>query len=142
MIQDWCQKSGMKNWPNQQNWNKQNSNDKPAFNYGIPFVDDGSIRRAIMSVAPLFPRNYVVMEVQHNLDAADRDVNIKRFNFPHFKKIAYVVMGEPDTDFKLQVHEKLLQEKQVKVDAEWKQKKILADRKKAEKARKKAADER
>merc|ERR1712083_1267397 len=107
MIHDWIQKSGL--------WRCRNrggiSNDKPPFNYGVKFLDDESICRAVRSVAPLVPRNYVVMEVKQNLVAADRTANLQRFNLAHFRKVAYVVMGEPDTDFKLRVHEKLLVDK-------------------------------
>merc|ERR1712050_749887 len=70
---------------------------------------------------PLYP--YVVMEVKQNLLEADRTKNIQRFCDPRFKKIAHVVMGDPSKDFKARVHKKLLEEKQVKVEQEWRIKK-------------------
>merc|ERR1712083_1174038 len=73
--------------------------------------------------APFVPRHYVVMEVKQNLTAADRKDNLKRFNFPHFKKVATIIMGEPTAEFKDKVHAKLLESKKAKSDAEWKQKK-------------------
>merc|ERR1712176_703127 len=100
-------------------------------NFGVSFVDDLSIRRAIMSVAPLIPRNYVVMEVKQNLVAADRKEIMKRFQLPHFKHIAHVVMGEPKADFKERVHKKLLEAKQIENNEAWKRQKTVLERKKA-----------
>merc|ERR1711972_166053 len=116
---------------------RQESNDKPRYDFGLPQVDDNSIRRAILSVAPLYPRHYVIMEVKQNLTASDRKINLKRFNLPHFKKIAAVVMGEPNAEYKSKVHEKLLQDKQRKLDTEHKQKLLAKERKKAEKKKQK-----
>merc|ERR1711972_419114 len=125
-IQQWICKSGM--WKPQE----RQSNDKPEYKFGLGLVDDGSIRKAIMAMAPLVPRHYVVMEVKQNLVASDRVEDVKRFNMPHFKKIAKVMMGEPKSDYKERVHVQVLKDKQQKSDAEWR-------RKKAEKERKKAA---
>merc|ERR1712087_609663 len=110
---------------------ERKSNDKPSYNFGLGFVDDGSIRRAIMAMAPLVPRHYVVMEVKENLVASDRAENLKRFNMPHFKKIAKVMMGEPKSDYKARVHVDVLKDKQQKSDAEWRKKKAEKERKKA-----------
>merc|ERR1719215_1256602 len=84
------------------------SNDKPEFNYGIPAMDDLSVRRVISSIAPLIPRNYVVMEVKSNLIVEERKNILTRFSAPHFKKISQVVMGEPDDDFTEAVQKKML----------------------------------
>merc|ERR1711972_400604 len=108
----------------------KNSNDKPDFNFGIPAMDDMSAHRTMNSIAPVVPRNYVVMEVKQNLVQADRKENLKRFSAPHFKKIAHVVMGEPSAEYKKFVQQKLLEEKQAKADAEWKVKKAEKERKK------------
>merc|ERR1712039_296469 len=137
MIHDWIQKSGMWKCKN----NGRISNDKPPFHYGVKFIDDNSIRRAVHSVAPLVPRNYVVMEVKQNLVAADRTANLQRFNLPHFKRVAQVVMGEPKKDFKEKVHAKLVQQKQLQEDEAWKVRKIEHEKKKAEKARKKLVEQ-
>merc|ERR1711920_505568 len=127
MIQDWIHKSGI--WKMHGN---QRCNDKLWYDYGLPQVDDQSIRRAIYEVAPLGARHYVIMEVKENLTASDRKLNLKRFNLPHFKKIAAVIMGEPNAEYKEKVHAKLLQDKQRKVDAEHKQKLLAKERKKQE----------
>merc|ERR1712060_979251 len=107
------------------------SNDKPDFNFGIQGVDDSSIRRAIMSVVPLMPRHLIFMEVKQNLVAQDRKDNLKRFSLPHFKRVAHVVMGEPSKEYQERVQGKLLDEKQAKLDNDWKIQKIEKERKKA-----------
>merc|ERR1712194_811269 len=124
MIHDWCRKSGLGNSKTATN------KDRPEYGYGFNGVDDQSIRRAIFAAAPFVPRNYVVMEVKKNLVEADRKENLQRFNLPHFRKVAHVVMGEPKADFKEKVHAQLLQEKQAKAD-------VAFRKAKAEKARKK-----
>merc|ERR1712228_35241 len=118
------------------------SNDKPPFHYGVKFIDDNSIRRAVQSVAPLTPRHYVVMEVKQNLVASDRSANLQRFNLPHFRRIAHVVMGEPKADFKERVHNRILEGKQLENDEAWRRKKNLLERKKALKDQRKADAER
>merc|ERR1712194_359540 len=94
-------------------------------------VDDQSIRRAIMAMAPLIPRHYVVMEVKQNLVAEDRKSNLQRFNLPHFKKTAKVMMGEPSKEYKDKVYAQMLEDKQTKSDRDWKQQKLEKERKKA-----------
>merc|ERR1712238_200840 len=103
---------------------------KPPFQYNVKFIDDNSIKRAVHSVAPLTPRHYVVMEVKQNLVSADRSTNLQRFNLPHFKRIAHVVMGDPKKDFKERVHQKLLDNKQVENNEAWEKKKLELERKK------------
>merc|ERR1712203_270098 len=97
------------------------------------------IRRAVHSVAPLTPRHYVVMEVKQNLVSADRIANLQRFNLPHFKRIAHVVMGQPKGDFKERVHKRLLESKQLENDDAWRKKKLELERKKAVKEQRRAA---
>merc|ERR1712203_184427 len=120
---------------------QQKSNDKLSYNYGLPQLDDHSIRKAVYDVAPWGERHYVVMEVKENLTASDRKVNLKRFNLPHFKKIAAVVMGEPNAEYKEKVHAKLLQDKQRTMDAEHKQNLIAKERKKQERKKQKELEE-
>merc|ERR1712039_910881 len=134
----WLEKSGI--WK-QGKWQNPSSNDKPEFFYGIDFVDNSSIRRAIMNIAPLVPRHYVIMEVKQNLSCADRKTNLKRFSLPHFKNIAAVAMGEPAADYKAMVHAKVLLDKQQKSDIAWKQKKQEKDRKRAIKKKQKEVAE-
>merc|ERR1712107_933579 len=80
-------------------------------------------------------------EVKENLIASDRKNALQRFNQPHFKRIAKVMMGEPNADYKKRVHAQLLQEKQAKSDAEWNRKKAEQERKRALKKRKAEVEE-
>eukprot|EP00930_Biecheleria_cincta_P031030 TRINITY_DN2150_c0_g1_i1.p1 TRINITY_DN2150_c0_g1~~TRINITY_DN2150_c0_g1_i1.p1 ORF type:complete len:921 (+),score=279.57 TRINITY_DN2150_c0_g1_i1:51-2813(+) len=133
-LQAWAASSGL------QKPKAPGSNDKPAWNYGIPSMDDLSLVKVANSVASTIPRNYVMMEVSSNLVAEERAATLKRFSLPHFKKTAMVVMGEPPQDFKDKNKERLLQEKQAKSDAEWKAKKAEAERQKAVTKRQKALE--
>jgi len=126
-ILEWAASSGL--WkPKGGGW--KTSNDKPEFNFGLPGMDDFSIRRVINSVAPAVPRNYVIMEVKSNLITAERKEVLARFSTPSFKKVAKVVMGEPNEEYKSKQLERLRKEKQEKADAEWKAKKAEEERKK------------
>jgi len=152
-ILEWAASSGL--WkPKGGGW--KTSNDKPEFNFGLPGMDDFSIRRVLYNVAPVVPRNYVVMEVKSNLVAAERKEMLSRFSAPFFKKVAQVVIGEPNDAYKAVQQDRLLKEKQEKADTEWKAKKAEEERKKqvemrqkqlqemrqkADEARKKAAEE-
>jgi len=125
---EWAKASGI--WRAKNNSSYKPSNDRPDFNFGLPSLDDRSTQRIINNIAPLIPRNYVVMEIKSNLTAADRAVNLRRFGAPHYKKIAHVAMGEPPVEFKKAQQDLLLKEKQQKLDAKWKHGKLEFERKK------------
>merc|ERR1712151_251477 len=129
-IIDWAKKSGV-----QGKGQIQGTNDKPKANFGVPGLDDFSASRLAKTVASLVPRHYVVMEVKSNLIEADRIATAKKFPSKHFKKVARVVMGEPNADYKEVVKDKLLKKKQEKLDAAFKVKKAER-KKKAEEAKK------
>eukprot|EP00931_Biecheleriopsis_adriatica_P121965 TRINITY_DN969_c0_g3_i1.p1 TRINITY_DN969_c0_g3~~TRINITY_DN969_c0_g3_i1.p1 ORF type:complete len:866 (-),score=253.14 TRINITY_DN969_c0_g3_i1:81-2606(-) len=126
-LQEWAASSGLKT----PKGTSGSSNDKPVFNYNLPSMDDMSLQKVVNSVAPAVPRNYVVMEVKGNLVAEERAEVLKRFSLSKFKKIATVMMGEPSEEFKEQVQEKILKEKQAKADNEWKVKKAQKAQQKA-----------
>eukprot|EP00404_Azadinium_spinosum_P025042 CAMPEP_0180609066 /NCGR_PEP_ID=MMETSP1037_2-20121125/28564_1 /TAXON_ID=632150 /ORGANISM="Azadinium spinosum, Strain 3D9" /LENGTH=905 /DNA_ID=CAMNT_0022628445 /DNA_START=58 /DNA_END=2771 /DNA_ORIENTATION=- len=126
-ILDWAHKSGL---PRNGGYRKNCSNDKPKANFGLPFMDDMSVRRIISAIAPAFHRNYVVMEVKGNLLAEERKEVLARFAGPDFKKVAHVTMGEPPAEFKSYVQELLLKDKVVKAEAEARSKKAEANKKK------------
>merc|ERR1712232_509554 len=96
--------------------------------------------------APVMPRNYMIMEVKSNLVATERQETLKKFNYPCYKKVAKVVMGEPTAEFKSIVQSTLLKDKQHKANQAWHVKKAESGRKKelarmrkaAEKSRKEA----
>merc|ERR1712039_446610 len=91
--------------------------------------DDFSGRSVLRTVAPLFPRNYVVMELRGNLIKAEREQMLKRFQGSQFKRIARVAMGKPPKAWTDAYHADLLKEKQSKIDAEWKKNKAERERK-------------
>jgi len=122
-LQDWAASSGL---PKQ----RGGTNDKPLFGYGLPSMDDMSLRATINAVAPIMPRNYVVMEVKSNLIAAERSTLLKRFSKAHFRKVAHVVMGEPSEEHKKKVRSILLKAKQERANTDWRLKKAEKERKK------------
>jgi len=152
-ILEWAATSGL--WkPKATGW--KTSNDKLEFNFGLPGMDDRSIRRVLRAVAPVVPRHYIVMEVKSNLLQSERKEILKRFSAPHFRKTAHVVMGEPSEEFKRTQLDKLLKAKQDKADIAWRakkaedkrkkeierrQKELANMRKKADEMRRKAAEE-
>merc|ERR1712129_566511 len=126
-ILEWARASGL----GHSGKNVPGSNDKPSFNFGVRRVHGMSIRKVINTVAPIVPRNYLIMEVKSNLVAAERQELLKRFNYPCYKKTAKVMMGEPNKEYKSLVQTKLLKDKQAKSDNAWKAKTAEVARKKA-----------
>jgi len=137
-ILDWAAKSGL--WrPRTQIW--KNSNDKPDMTFGIPLMDDNSVRRILNSVIATQPRNYIIMEVKSNLVKEERLEVLRRFNMPQYKKIAHVTMGEPTEDFKEKTYSALLAEKKEQAEIAWKARKADLDKKKTLDAQKKQLEE-
>ena len=107
--------------------------------FGIREFDDSTLFKTIHSLAPMFNRDYVVMEVKNNLLVEERTSALAAFGSDQFKKIALVVMGEPPNKFKEQVHKQLLREKKKQVASEVRRKKTMeAAEKRREKKRKEA----
>jgi len=125
-IQEWAVTSGLP----RPKVGPQASNDKPYYMYGLPSLDDMSTQKVVSMLAPMQPRNYVVMEVKSNLIKEERAQVLKRFPSTHFKKVAYVVMGEPGQDYKARVRNKILKIKQDKADSTWRIKKAQQEQKK------------
>merc|ERR1711870_53225 len=129
-LLDWAASSGVRRsnaWPA--------SNDKPGMNFGIPSMDDGSAQKALLAVVPALKRDFVCMELNANLQAAERARALKRFPASDFKRVAVVVMGEPTSSYKERIHKMLLAEK---VETVTREKAKLAE----EEARKKRNQER
>jgi len=144
MILDWAEKSGV---ARQRGYgpNSRSSFDKPEKGFGIKEMDDDSVRRAILTIAPMQARSYVVMEVKGNLMEDERKALLSRWKDPMFKKIADVVVGEPTAEYKRRVQDMVLRDKQAKAEKAWearkvekaRQKQIAQKKKEAEKARQK-----
>jgi hypothetical protein len=130
-IIEWAKASGFhsKGGGGGNNWKA--SNDKPSMSTGIQELDNMSVRKVINAVAPIVPRNYLIMEVKSNLIASERKEVLKKFNYPCYKKVARVMMGEPNKEFKALAQKKLLKDKQAKSDKQWQNKKSEAQRKRA-----------
>merc|ERR1712151_962320 len=135
-------KSGMRKPKNQQ------SNDKPTMNFGIPSMDDGSVRKLLKAMAPTMKRDFVIPELKGNLVKKDRQSNLADWKGRNFKMSAAVLMGEPSKDFKDKIHALLLEEKTKKAEAdrqkkisELKRKKLLEERKKKSEEAKKKKEE-
>jgi len=118
-ILNWCQKSGI---VRQKGYESRISNDKIDMGFGVPSLDDGSIRRILQAMAPIQERNYVVMEVRSNLLHEERALLLSKWASSGFRRVAEVMIGEPPASFKSKVQEVLIGEKQAKVDAEFKKK--------------------
>lgn len=69
------------------------------------------------------------MEVKGNLMKDERMKSLGYFNFPNFKKVAQVIVGEPTLEFKKKTQEQVLMQKQEASDAEFKVKKAEEQRK-------------
>merc|ERR1712060_440614 len=102
------------------------SNDKPGMNFGIQSMDDGSAQKALMAVAPALKRDVVCMELNANLQAAERARVLNRFPVSDFKRVAVVAMGEPTDAYKARIHKMMLDEK---IQAAEKEKKKLQEEK-------------
>ena len=134
-ILEWAQKSGL--------WKPKagGSSDKPEANFGVPALDDWSVRRVLASVSPALPRNYVIGELKANLIAADREATLCRFNPQDFARKAVVVMGDPTPEYKARVQALLLAEKRTKAEQEQKRKAQAEERKRMLDLKRKKAEE-
>merc|ERR1719362_1884219 len=139
-INEWASKSGL--------WRPKSSgptsNDAPGVKFGIPLMDDSSVRKVLDAIAPTQRRNYIVPELKGNLVSAERSEALQNFSALDFKKTAKVIMGEPDEEFKKKVQALMLADKRAAAEAkkkaaaqEQERKRLLLDKKKkAEEARK------
>merc|ERR1712139_241097 len=109
-IVEWAAKSGVHR-PNAQ----KTCLDSPDMNFGLPLMDDLSVRKLLNVVAPALNRSYLVMELKANLIPEERKEAIERF--ADFKKVAVVAMGAPSADYVAKVHEDMLGEKKAKAEA-------------------------
>jgi hypothetical protein len=114
-ILSWAEKS---NIYRSGGYSWKHCNDFPGWDFGVREMDDNSIKKLIGTVAPVLPRSYVVMEVQGNLTAIEREKALTHFDDPKVKKVAVVVMGEPPDSFKAKVHADLLEKKRAQAEAD------------------------
>lgn len=130
MIIDWACKSGL--W-RPKNQSSSSSNDRPEMNFGISNLDDGSIKPVLAMSAAMHNRDLVVMEVKGNLLREERCAALRRFNFPHLRKVAQVMLGKPCPEYLEFVDNRKLRAKQEHLDAQFEvSKQELADSKQTE----------
>lgn len=115
------------------------SNDSPDMNFGIPLLDDLSVRKLLSVIAPTLSRSFLVMELKANLIPEERKVALTRFGA--FKKIGIVAMGEPSDDYKAWVHASMLADKEAKAEEVRKKKAQEKERARALEEKKKKAEE-
>merc|ERR1712194_153362 len=125
-IQEWAALSGL---VKPKAITQGSSNDKPVFNFGVPGMDDYSIQKVLKGILPVVPRDYVLLEVKANLVAEERRQALRQFSSKNFRKVAHVVMGEPNEEFKQLKIDRLLVEKQEKAVAAWKARKDAKEKK-------------
>eukprot|EP00746_Dinoflagellata_sp_MGD_P165231 gnl/MRDRNA2_/MRDRNA2_94380_c0_seq1.p1 gnl/MRDRNA2_/MRDRNA2_94380_c0~~gnl/MRDRNA2_/MRDRNA2_94380_c0_seq1.p1 ORF type:complete len:900 (-),score=253.48 gnl/MRDRNA2_/MRDRNA2_94380_c0_seq1:99-2798(-) len=116
------------------------SNDKPGMGFGLPSMDDLSVRKMLHCLAPALQRNFVVLEVAANLTEKGRKDALQRFSAPHWKKVAQVAIGSPSEDFKQSVQKLILADKQKVLEAEHAKKLAEKEKQKEAERRKKAAE--
>mmetsp|Transcript_22045 Transcript_22045/g.48166 ORF Transcript_22045/g.48166 Transcript_22045/m.48166 type:complete len:841 (-) Transcript_22045:70-2592(-) len=128
MVLEWAEASGLRP-------KRSASLDRPLIG-----LDDRAIRRAVYSIAPYQPRNYVVMELKSNLVEEDRKQLLAKFDSETFTKTAMVIVGDPPADFKKRVTELNLKQKQEISDRLFKAKKHEEAMKRLAEKRKKDAE--
>jgi len=134
-ILEWAQKSGV---PRPK---AAGSNDKPSMSFGIPLMDDSSVRKALVSIAPALKRSYVVGEMKANLVGVDRTEVLKRFPSHRFKKTSIVIVGEPTKEYVNRVQSALLADKAALQQVERKKKAAEAERNRVLAEKKRKAEE-
>jgi len=137
-IIDWAQKSGV--W-RKRGYGWRSCNDTPEMGFGIPALDDLSVPRILDYVAPSLRRNFVVMGLKSNLVAAERKRELHRFPAPDFHRVATVVMGAPDVEYKTSIQGLMIKEKQAQITAEKKKKAVEQERQRLLKERKRKVED-
>merc|ERR1711920_653198 len=109
--------------------------------FGIPQMDDLSVKRMLSHIAPTACRNFIVPELKANLLADERKEALLKFAPHGFKRTAAVVVGEPTAEYKAKIQELILAEKKEKAIQERKKKAAEEERKRLIEEKKKKADE-
>eukprot|EP00927_Polykrikos_kofoidii_P059509 TRINITY_DN5465_c0_g1_i1.p1 TRINITY_DN5465_c0_g1~~TRINITY_DN5465_c0_g1_i1.p1 ORF type:complete len:1000 (+),score=263.77 TRINITY_DN5465_c0_g1_i1:210-3002(+) len=136
-LLDWASRSGLIRPKSQ----KRGSTDQPAFNFGLPLMDDYSVKTVLTAVAPLLRRNFLVMELRANLLAEERGAHLARFPSTEFKRVASVMIGEPTVEYKARVQQLMLADKQALAESEKRKKAIELERKKLLEEKRRKAEE-
>merc|ERR1711990_1248009 len=95
-------------------YDKQNCNDRPGMEFGIPEIDGHFCKRFIRDMAPIVQRNYAIMEVRNNLLENERKKFLDHFDNSRFKRVAVVAIGEPPAEFKQETRDRIFKAKRDK----------------------------
>merc|ERR1712039_536286 len=117
------------------------SNDSPYAKFGVPSLDDGSIRQVLSTIAAVSHRNCIIPTLKANLVADERIGALAKFGLPGVRKKAVVIMGEPDSDYKDAMNAITLAAKQQKAEEDKKKNAKDEERKRKLEERKKIAEE-
>merc|ERR1711972_469388 len=104
-VLDWARMSSVYR---QRGSTARNSNGKPGMKFGIPLMDDMSVQKTLLAVAPALKRDFVRMELKSNLISAERKEALRSFPPSSFKRVAVVAMGEPPDALKTKAQDMLL----------------------------------
>merc|ERR1712046_175851 len=110
-------------------------------NFGVPFMEDGSVKRVINAIAPAQKRNYVIGQLTTSLCKGKRKDLLNLFQDADFDKKAVVIMGDPDKEYTERVHAALLADKKKAVEKERGKKAQELERKRLLEEKKKRAEE-
>jgi len=145
-ISEWALMSGVQRQKTQ-SW--KTTNDKPDTSFGIKGLDDCSVKESLAALASTQRRSYIVMEVKGNLTKEDRIAALKKWGNRTHKRVAQVMIGDPEEAYRKRSHDMILAEKQDKLTKEFKEEQAMVKeqkmlerevriaKRKAEKARKK-----
>jgi len=105
-VFDWCRRSGLaaKRGPGE-----GHSRDRPDFNFGISQLDSRAWRDNLRLLVQMAGKSCVLPEVRAGLLKDERKELLSKFP-PSVKKVAVVLVGEPDAPFKDWVHGKVTAE--------------------------------
>jgi len=110
-IVEWAVRSGF--WRSAAHHSKA-SNDRPDMNFGVPAIDDGTVKRILAMAASTQRRHLIIMEVKGNLTKADRIQALRPFRMPHFRRVAWLLAGQPIGAYRDHILDVALQEKREK----------------------------
>jgi len=113
------------------------SNDKPGMGFGIPMMDDLSIKKALHTFLPMMKRHCVIMELKDNLVRDSRRDVLAKWFAASCRRVAVVAVGTPSSDYTEHFQSLFLEDKQATVDMVHKQKMVEHQRKVAMKQKQK-----
>eukprot|EP00927_Polykrikos_kofoidii_P007075 TRINITY_DN1288_c0_g1_i1.p1 TRINITY_DN1288_c0_g1~~TRINITY_DN1288_c0_g1_i1.p1 ORF type:complete len:993 (+),score=204.02 TRINITY_DN1288_c0_g1_i1:55-3033(+) len=109
-IMTWGEKSGLRRPLT--GFGKNGSRDQPDMHFGIPVFDDRSFVQLVESITRVQIRDYVVMHMRRNLLKDERSEALVRFPKRLYKRVAFVVIGEPSSDVVEYSHSIMLKRKE------------------------------